>query len=64
MLRVLIFLLIAVCFCGVGCKKKPAVEPAKSTSMKKEVQVEDITKENMEEELNNLEKQIEEENLE
>ena len=63
MLRVLIFLLITVCFCSVGCKKKSAVEPAQSASVKKEIQVEDITKENMEEELNNLEKQIEEEDL-
>jgi len=64
MLRILMVLLIMVCFCGVGCKKKTAGEPAKSTSVKKEIQAEDITKENMEEELSNLEKQIEEESLE
>ena len=49
-----------LCFCSVGCKEKPTSEPAKSTSVKKEIQAEDITKENMEEELGNLEKQIEE----
>lgn len=59
MFRVLVILLIVVCFGCVGCKKKPAVEP---NSVKKEIKVEDITKENMEEELDNLEKQIEDDN--
>jgi hypothetical protein len=64
MRRILISLLIVFCFLGVGCKKKPAAEPSGTTSVEKELQVEDITKDNMEEELGNLEREIEEEGLE
>ena len=64
MIRILLSLLIMVCFCCVGCKKEPAAQPSGSTAVKKEVKVEDITKDNMQEELNNLEKEIEDESLE
>jgi len=59
MFRVLVVLLIVVCFGCVGCKKKPAVEP---NSVKKEIKAEDLTKENMDGELDKLEKQIEDDN--
>ena len=64
MLRVLMILLAMVCFCCVGCKKKPVVEPAKETSVKAEQapEVKDAVKENVEQQLNDLDKKVEDVN--
>ena len=64
MIRILLSLLIMVSFCCVGCKKKPAAEPSGSTTVQKEVKAEEVTKDNMQEELSKLENEIEEESLE